>query len=197
MDAFYTSIADIIFSLLLIFLPLMLGLLHVHCKGGEKVESILIYYIFMGIGIQGLASGIMQTFYSSYVIQYVHWPFSPFMLELGLANISFGILGILSPWMTKGWRSATAFGYALFLFFTGMRHALEILHQGSNPGNSGAFAYVDYIMSCILFILLALHYRQELSLKDALHKESQTSMKMIKVLVKSNIKQIQTPSHDE
>lgn len=158
-------LADIIFSVLLIVLPFVLGLIHAYFKGEEKVESIFIYYIVIGIGIQGIASGVMQTFFSESVIQYVHWPFSPFMLELGLANISYGILGILSPWMSKGWKTATATGYALFLFFTGMRHALEILQQGINPGNSGAFAYVDYIMSCIFFILLALRYKNNLRYK--------------------------------
>lgn len=159
MESFTIPLADIIFSILLIVLPLILGLIHAYLKGEQKVDSIFLYYIVIGIGIQGIASGVMQTFFSDSVTHYVQWPFSPFMLELGLANISYGILGILSPWMSGGWKTATASGYALFLFFTGMRHALEIVHEGMNPGNSGAFAYVDYIMSCIFFILLALRYK--------------------------------------
>jgi hypothetical protein len=160
MQSFSVSLADTIFSFLLIFLPLIVGLLHGFLKGGKKLEYILLYYIFIGIGLQGFASGIMQTFYSNSVTQYVHWPFSPFMLELGLANISYGILGIVSPWMNRGWQTATAFGYALFLLFTGMRHVIEIIEKGTNPGNSGAFMYVDNILSCILIVLLALTYKE-------------------------------------
>lgn len=156
-------LADIIFSILLILLPFVLGVIHAHFKKEKKIESIFLYYIVIGIGIQGIASGVMQTFFSESVINYVRWPFSPFMQELGLANISYGILGVLSPWMSRGWKTATATGYALFLFFTGLRHAIEILHVGMNPGNSGAFAYVDYIMSCIFFILLALRYKNDLN----------------------------------
>ncbi len=162
MESFSFPIADIIFSFLLVFLPLILGILHAKVKGGKKIELILLYYICIGIGVQGLVSGIMQTFYSASVIQYVHWPFSPFILELGLANISYGILGMMSPWMNRGWQTATAFGYGLFLLFTGMRHALEIAQWGINPGDSGAFVYIDFIISCILFVLLALIYFENL-----------------------------------
>lgn len=174
-EQFLIPIADLIFSLILVFFPPIFGILHAHFAGGKTTEKILLYYIFICIGIQGLASGVMQTFFSQSVILYVHWPFSPFMLELGLANISYGILGILSPWMTRGWQTATAFGYALFLLFTGMRHALEILNIGMNPGNSGSFAYVDYIVSMILFVLLALRYRQGESFKS--ESEAKTSKK--------------------
>lgn len=147
---------DLVFSFVVIFLPLFLGLLHSLLKGEKRVEYILLYYIFIGIGVQGIASGISQTFYSSSVTQYVNWPFSPFILELGLANISYGILGILSPWMNRGWQNATAFGYALFLFFTGMRHVIEILETSVNAGNSGPFMYVDNILCYIFFVLLFL-----------------------------------------
>lgn len=167
MQSFSIPLADETFSFLLIFLPLILGFLHVFLKGGNKIEYILLYYIVIGIGIQGLASGIMQTFYSNSVTQYVHWPFSPFMLELGLANISYGILGILSPWMNRGWQTATAFGYALFLLFTGMRHVIEIIEKGVNPGNSGSFMYVDNILSYILFLLLILKYREDTLIKTS------------------------------
>lgn len=163
MQSFSISMADQVFSFLLITLPLMLGFLHATFKGGKKVEYILLYYIVIGIGIQGIASGIMQTFYSNAVTQYVHWPFSPFMLELGLANISYGILGILSPLMTRGWQTATTFGYALFLCFTGMRHIIEIAEKGVNPGNSGSFMYVDIILCLIFFILLILQYKENVS----------------------------------
>ncbi len=161
MNEYFIPMADEIFSFLLIFLPLIFGVFHASFKGKNISETLLLYYIFIGVGLQALASGIAQTFFSNSVFQYVRWPFSPFMLELGLANISYGILGFLSPWMEKGWKKATAFGYALFLLFTGTRHALEIFNSGVNSGNSGAFAYVDYIMSAILFFLLTLCYNRK------------------------------------
>ena len=185
---FSTSNEDIIFSFLLIFLPLLFGFLYAHFKKEKRVDAIFVSYIFVGIGIQGLASGIMQTFFSQTVIQYVQWPFSPFILELGLANISYGILGLLSPWMTRGWQTATAFGYAMFLAFTGMRHALEILNRGINPGDSGAFAYVDYVMSTILFVLLILRYQQN-SQKHVIlpttSSKKEPDLKIVKVVINS------------
>ena len=170
MNISFIPVADDIFSLLLIFLPLILGNLHASVTGKNRIETLLLYYILIGVGIQALASGITQTFFSNSVFQYVQWPFSPFMLELGLANISYGILGLLCPWMDKGWQKATAFGYASFLLFTGTRHAVEIYNSGVNYGNSGAFAYVDYIMSAILFFLLALCYLRKDVEKEFIEK---------------------------
>ena len=165
MQSFSTPLADAIFSFLLIFLPFILGFSHAIFKRGKKIDYILLYYIVISVGIQGLVSGIMQTFYSDFVTQYVHWPFSPFMLELGLANISYGILGVLSLRANRGWQTATAFGYALFLLFTGIRHVIEIMEKGVNPGNSGSFMYVDNILPYIFFVLLVLRYREEMVIK--------------------------------
>lgn len=166
MDIISEATKDKVFSLLIIVLPLALSFLHLKFRGGQKYHILLLYYIVFGIGIQGLASGIMQTCYSESVAQYVKWPLCPFMKELGLANISFGVLGILSLWMNRGWQSATAFGYALFLMLTGLRHAVEIVQKGLNPGDSGTFMYVDFVMSFILFTLLILNYKKQNPIKE-------------------------------
>lgn len=161
MESSLIPLTDLVFSILLTFLPFFLGFLHTKLSQGSLIDRIFCYYLFIAVGVQGIASGVMQAFFSETVTQYVHWPFSPFIVELGLANISYGILGLLSPWMGRGWQTATCFGYASFLLFTGMRHALELLDKGVNPGNSGPFAYVDYLVSSILFVLLALKQRKE------------------------------------
>jgi len=147
-----------------IFLPLVLGLFHAWLKKASKVETLLDYYLFISVGIQGLLTGAIQIFQPQFVVSFVQWPYSPFLLELGVANVSYGVIGVMSIFKERGWKTATAFGYAIFLLFTGIRHLLEIIQKGASPGNSGTFLLFDLFVSLGLFILLAL--QKNLSKKE-------------------------------
>src|SRR5271156_4367134 len=123
-------LTDFIIASTFIFLPLILGLDHARRKHRPNKEMLLVYYLFISVGIQGLFTGIFQIVFPDIVINFLQWPYSPFLDELGLANIAFGILGILSLWQNNGWKAATAMGYGLFLFMTGLYHLIEIYHTG-------------------------------------------------------------------
>lgn len=147
--------AEIILSFIFIFLPLLLGLIHALVKDRKrKIEIILCYYVVISIGIQGLLTGVVEIAQPQLVVDYVKVPYSPFLLELGMANLSFGILGILAIWFDKGWRAATAAGYGLFLLFTGIGHIIHIVQKGITPADMGGFLCFDLLASAILFILL-------------------------------------------
>lgn len=142
------------FAFFLIFIPFFLGFLHGRLKRGAKKEIYLLYYIFIGVGIQGLITGAVQIFYPQFVSDYVQWPVSSFLFELGLANVSYGILGICAPWLSQGWQRAAAIGYGMFLLLTGAGHLFDMSQQGMNPGNGGAFLYSDLLIPIILWSLL-------------------------------------------
>lgn len=140
-------------ALVYIFLPFILGSIHAFIKG-DKPDLFLNYYLFISVGIQGLVTGYVQMVRPDVVVAHVGWPNSPFILELGMANAAFGILGILSIWRDRGWRAATATGYGLFLLLTGIGHLVDILQHGFNPGNAGFFLLSDLLVPFILFLVL-------------------------------------------
>lgn len=149
-------------AFLFIFLPLILGFGHIYwqkVKGPIKVDILFNYYLFIGVGIQGVVTGFIQIIYPELVIDYVQWPYSPFLWELGTANLSYGILGLLSLWLNKGWQLAAALGYGLFLFFTGFGHLVRLSQIGISPGDGGAFLLSDLFVALALFILLALELK--------------------------------------
>lgn len=149
-------LTDIIIAYSFIFLPLILGVAHARRKDRPRKEMLLVYYLFISVGIQGLFTGIFQIAFPDNVVDFLQWPYSPFLDELGLANISFGVLGILSLWQDKGWKSATAIGYGLFLFMTGLYHLIEIFHTGMEPAHMGGFLVSDLLVPVALFILVGL-----------------------------------------
>lgn len=134
-------------SLAFIFLPYILASL-------KKSSDLLNYYLFISVGIQGLLTGYVQMVRPDVVVDHVNWPHSPFLVELGMANAAFGVVGILSVWRDRGWKAASAVGYGLFLLMTGLGHLVDIWQHGLNPGNAGFFLLSDLIVPMILFALL-------------------------------------------
>jgi hypothetical protein len=148
-----------------IFLPLILGLAHFYFKKGKKpfLELILNYYLFIGVGIQGISTGIVQMHKPDMVVSFVEWPYSPFLNELGMANLALGLLGILSVWLDRSWKIAAALGYGFFLLFTGIGHVVNISLYGVSPGDAGAFLWSDLFVPVALLLLIALQKRSELT----------------------------------
>ncbi len=128
----------------------------------EREAKILLYYLVISVGIQGLLTGLFEIFFPSWIAETLQLPMSPFLTELGMANVAFGFLGILCPWMTQGWRMATAVGYGLFLLMTGLLHLVRIGLEGASPGDVGGFLLFDLVLSLLLLTLAA---RNDLTLR--------------------------------
>lgn len=150
MDTSILSRNEVIFTLSYYILPLILGSI----RSTRRIEAILFYYLLIGIGIQGIITGYAQAFMPDMVASFAQWPAGPFLVELGLANISFGLLGLISCFMGQGWKLATLVGYSIFLLLTGTRHMIEIFQQGITTGNTGAFALVDFLMPLTILTLI-------------------------------------------
>jgi len=149
------KLGEMMISFFYLFSPFALALI---CKGliKERLFSDLLFssFLFIGVGIQGVLTGIIQIAAPEIVVSYVDWPLSPFILELGMANLSYGILGIISPWLDPGWKNATGIGYSLFLIFTGVGHVIDIFSNGPSSGNFGGFLFTDLLIPIIIFALI-------------------------------------------
>jgi hypothetical protein len=158
MDQNLFNAGEAIVAFAYIFLPLALGLVHTYFKKekAKKVSIFLAYYLFIGVGIQGVLTGILQMNKPDIVVSFVQWPYSPFLIELGMANLALGLLGIVSIWLDSSWKLAASVAYGLFLLFTGVGHVINISFKGSHPGDNGAFLWSDLFVPVALFLLIAL-----------------------------------------
>ena len=111
------------------------------------------YDVFISVGIQGLITGIVQIAKPEWVVEYVHWPFSTYFLEPGMANASYGIIGLLTVLMDTGWKNAAAAGYALFLFATGIGHIVDYDTARILQRKFRGFLLTDLVVPLILFIV--------------------------------------------
>jgi len=147
-----------------IAVPIIGALLHffISKKARTKnrfIEVFLLWFLGFGIGIGSIFNGLFQVFSPEMVAQSVGWPNTPFLREVGFANISYGILGLLSIKYRSFW-APTIIAYTVFMWGAAIGHIYSIQQTGNlAAGNAGAVLYLDILMP-IVFILLLIAYNK-------------------------------------
>lgn len=160
--------------ILFVILPLLSASLQVFLVEENRKESMIVqrflqHFLFIGVGVQGLATAYMQTFEPEGMSRFLGWESSGLLLELAKANFAFGVLGILTIWFRGSFWFATGLGYSIFLLskFIGHLSKLESF-LALRP-----VFYSDFCIPMFIMILLAssalFSYREKnmLSFSDA------------------------------
>jgi hypothetical protein len=104
----------------------------------ERKLEILMIYLFLFSAAGGIAGAMGHFFASDLVAQSIGWEAgSPFQLEMGFANLSFGILAAIAVGRRDGFREATVLGGAILSVGAFIVHLVDVI--GSNnlaPGNT-------------------------------------------------------------
>jgi hypothetical protein len=139
---------------------LILGLLHVAIRRQwttRRIADVLLPYFFaFPIGLGGVVGFIGHTMRAGPVAASIGWAAgNPFQYEVAVANLAFGILGILCLWNRGGFWTATAIGWSIFMLGAAGVH-LHQIHAGQPfaPGNAGAILYFNIIAPVLLLALL-------------------------------------------
>lgn len=126
-------------------------------KGKSAVEVLLSYIIFFNIGIMGLIGFIMHVFFADETARAIGWPTgSPFQFEMGIANLTFGILGILAYWIRGNFWTATILGVSILMLGCFVGHVYQYYTHGNlAPYNIGPMIWFnDFFMPIIYLSLL-------------------------------------------
>ncbi len=128
-------------------------------------EVLLIWFLGFGIGVGSIFSGLAQVLDPQMVAQSVGWPNTPFLREVGFANISYGILGLLSIRYRSFW-APTIIAYTVFMWGAAIGHIYDIQQTGNMAaGNAGTVLYLDVLMP-IFFIVLLVIYKKTLNVEE-------------------------------
>lgn len=127
----------------------------------KTIEALLLYLIVFTIGVNSLWEFIGNTLYSDQVAEFMGWSTgSPFQIEVGMANLAFGVLGVLCLWETKDFWLATALGASIFLFGSGLVHLWQVIIKHNIAiGNAGPILYFELIFPIVLLILMMVYRR--------------------------------------
>jgi hypothetical protein len=124
---------------------------------GKVVEVILLYIFVFYVGIGGIFGAMAHTWGARETAIGIGWqPGSPFQFEIGMANLAFGVLGILCIWQRGKFWTATGIGVAVLFLGCTYGHVKDILvHQNYAPYNAGVGIFFnDAVIPVIILILL-------------------------------------------
>lgn len=158
--------------LVLLGLTLVFTFIHLAWKRdwhkSKMVEVLLSYLLLFNLGIMGLLAAYAHLFMGAEIAQQIGWePGSPFQFEVGMANLAFGALGVLSFWIRGNFWGATILGWSIFVLGCFLGHIMDFIIRGNNaPYNIGPFIwFYDLILP---FLLLGLYrtylYRNEVKI---------------------------------
>ena len=126
--------------------------------GSRVVEVLLLYLLFIFIGLGGVVGFAGHTFKAREIALEIGWQPSPFQFEVAMANLAFGVLGILCLWLRREFWTATGIGAAVLLLGCAYGHLRDmILHGNYAPYNVGPVFWLnDTAIPIVILILLLL-----------------------------------------
>ncbi|AHE98299.1 DUF6790 family protein [Thioalkalivibrio paradoxus] len=146
------------FHILFLLIPPVSAALWWHHRRniGARYRPILLkHLVFVGVGVQGFMAGLKQIFTGESIAAYLDWAYSPFVAELGLMNLSFGILGLIAPFASRGFLIATSLGYGIFLIGAATGHLYDVINTGNLAlGNIGPTLWSDILIPLVLLWLI-------------------------------------------
>ncbi|PIS00475.1 MAG: hypothetical protein COT84_07355 [Chlamydiae bacterium CG10_big_fil_rev_8_21_14_0_10_35_9] len=144
----------IIFILAIAFFSIHLVVLKKKISPRYKMELLMAYLFFFLVGIQSLFSAVAHLFYPEETAKIIGWPpGGPFQFEVGIANLSFAVLGVLSIWFRKRFWIAVIVGYTIWLWGDAIGHIMQIIRiEDYAEGNAGVYFYSDIIAPFVLIL---------------------------------------------
>lgn len=80
----------------------------------ESIETFLAYILFFNVGVMSLLAAYGHIFFGPEIAKSIGWESgSPFQYEMGIANLSYGVLGILSFWIRGRFWDACIIGWSV------------------------------------------------------------------------------------
>lgn len=155
-------------SIILFLLAVVLTLCHLAYKnewGAPKcLEVLLGYLIFFTVGVMGVLAAYAHVFMGPEIAESIGWAAgSPFQYEIGMANLSYGVLGILSYWIRGRFWDATVIGWSVLLLGCFVGHAVNYY----TDNNAAPYNFGPYIWFYDLFLpLMALTLLYSIRSKD-------------------------------
>jgi hypothetical protein len=120
----------------------------------------LLYLLFIYVGLMGVFTAYAHVFRPIQTSASIGWAPSPYEYEVGMADLTVGVLGILCLWLRGNFWLATAIGNAVWLLGDAIGHMRQmVLYNNHASNNSGIFLIAE-IITPLAILFLALYDRR-------------------------------------
>src|SRR5271163_1617567 len=109
-------------------------------SGAGIAETYLMYLLLIYVGLMGLLTAYAHVFRSAETSASIGWSPSPFEYEVGMADLTVGVLGVLCVWLRDNFWLAAAIANAVWLLGDAVGHLRELVLNNNHAANiSGIF----------------------------------------------------------
>lgn len=147
-------------------LPLLIGpalmvgadVIWLAVHGGNNFEhQALRNALVFAVGVGALIGAMGHTIFRDQVAESIGWPMgSPFQLEVGFANLSYGVAGVMCAWYSGRFWLAVIVVNSIFLLSDAGGHILSMIKSRNfAPGNAGFVFWWDLALPILLCVLYA------------------------------------------
>ena len=115
-----------------------------HWNVRSFIKTFLGYILLINVGLTGLMGAYAHFFKGPEIARLIGWlPGSPFQLEVAVANLSYGVLGVLAFWIRGRFWDAVILGWSIFLLGCFALHLHDyISYDNTAPYNIGLYIWV-------------------------------------------------------
>jgi hypothetical protein len=154
LQVFFAVVALVAASVHLTFSPKRRG------SSTTIVGTYLIYLLFIYVGLMGLFTAYYHVFRPLEASASIGWATSPFEYEVGMADLTVGVLGVLCLVFRDGFWLATAIADAVWLLGDAVGHIREmVVHNNHAENNAGIFLVLELAMPVLILGLVFYHRR--------------------------------------
>jgi hypothetical protein len=115
----------------------------------------LLYLLVIYVGLMGLLTAYAHVFRPLQTSASIGWATSPYEYEVGMADLTVGVLGILCLVFRGEFWLATAIANAVWLLGDAVGHVRQMVRNGDYAANnSGLFLVMEFITPVVILVLV-------------------------------------------
>ncbi len=140
-------------------------------------EVFLLWFLVVMVGFGSIWAFMGHVFMADMVAAMIGWPAgSPFQFEVGIANLSYGILGLLCWKFRDNFWTATIIALSIFYLGDAYGHIANIMQsRNMAAGNAGFALYIDITIPIIMICLL-IAYKATVKKQDEIPETKDSSL---------------------
>lgn len=127
----------------------------------KSIEVFLAYILLFNMGLMGILGAYAHVFMGPETAASIGWAAgSPFQFEIGMANLAFGVLGVLSYWIRGRFWDAAIIGWSVLFLGCFVGHVINYYQEHNlAPYNIGPYIWFYDLFLPILVLALWFYLR--------------------------------------
>jgi hypothetical protein len=135
---------------------------------GGFANQLLGWLLLLSVGAQGVYTFVIHVFFPEESAKNIGWAVSPFQYEVGIADLTVGVLGVIAFWGNFSFRLAAAIAGIVWYWGDAVGHVQQMLVANNfAPGNAGPWFWTDVLVPPLLILLLVLVWRRQPAVSSA------------------------------